>query len=204
MTTITAAPPAHSVRTSDPATWVDLHGDSLYRYALAQVRDAHLAEDLVQETLLAALQARQNFQGRCSERTWLISILKHKVTDHIRRASKTRTSDLAVGAADDPEELFSPSGPWKGHWRKDNRPAEWNASPDVVFEQEEFQRVLQQCLDALPPRLAQAFWMREVEEKNTDEICKVLDITPTNLWVMLHRARMQLRRSLDVKWFERA
>ena len=188
---------------TDPARWVDEHGDSLFRYALGQVRDQAVAEDVVQETFLAALKARDRFTGRCSERTWLVGILKHKIADHFRRTSRECRAEPVDGLPFEEEELFSRVGPWAGHWTGAGGPGPWGTDPHEVLEQGEFWAVLQGCLDELPPRLARAFWLREVEGATTEEICKVLDVSPTNLWVMLHRARMHLRRSLELKWFSK-
>jgi RNA polymerase sigma-70 factor (ECF subfamily) len=190
-----------SAVSSDPADWVDAYGDYLYRYALGQVHAADLAQDLVQETFLAALKARDHFAGQGSERTWLTGILKHKIADHFRKASRERTVDFDPMLPWEEEHLFQTTGSWKGHWESGKGPTEWDRNPEEMVEQQEFWRVLEHSLAALPPRMARAFWMREVEGLSGEEICKALEISSTNLWVMLHRARMQLRRSLDVQWF---
>jgi len=187
--------------TIDPAAWIDDHGDYLYRYAMVQVRDPQVAEDLIQETMLAALQACDRFAGRCTERTWLVGILRHKIIDYYRKASRERRIDSIPLMPDDQEEVFSTTGPWAGHWKKGKGPAAWEGDPEAELEQREFWDVLKRCLEGLPPRTAHVFWMREVEGLTSEEICKELDITATNLWVILHRARMQLRRSLEQHWF---
>lgn len=184
-----------------PETWLDEHGSALYRYALVQLRDPHKAEDAVQETLLAALGARERFSGGASVRTWLIGILKHKVMDQFRR--QVREVQLEdpddVAEADDPadEMDFAPSGHWK------NKLSDWG-NPEETLERGEFIAFLQRCLDALPQRLAHLFWLREVMEEDTATICKDLAITPNNLWTMLYRARLGLRRCLDSTWLKGA
>lgn len=180
---------------SSPDTWLDEHGGALYKYALLHTRDEHKAEEAVQETLLAALQARERYGGGASVRTWLIGILKHKIMDMFRH-------DAREVALDEPDELageaalednFAPDG----HWSL--RLADWG-DPERALEGSQFLAILQRCLEALPPRLARLFMLREVMEESTEIICKELAITPTNLWTMLHRGRLGLRQCLDRNW----
>jgi RNA polymerase sigma-70 factor (ECF subfamily) len=185
----------------DPSAWVDLHGDYLYRYALMRLRDPALAEDAVQETLLAALQSRHAYQGRSAERTWLTGILKHKLIDHFRRASRQAYSGQIEGEEFEHDELFEQSGEWKGHFDAARAPVEWCAGPAELLEQGEFWEVFHNCLRPLPARITSAFTLREMEGLGSEEICEVLGITANNLWVMLHRARMHLRRCLELNWF---
>jgi RNA polymerase sigma-70 factor (ECF subfamily) len=178
---------------TDPAGWVERHGDYLFRYALARLRRAELAEDLVQEAFLGALRARDQFAGASSERTWLVSILKRKIIDHFRRHYREQPiSDLAPDRWMD--ELFDRHG----HWKKG--PPRW-ASPSAALESSEFWDTFSRCLGKLPGPLANAFALRAMDELPGAEVCKVLDVSPTNLWVMLHRARLGLWRCLDVHWF---
>ncbi len=188
-------------RLSSPENWVDQHGDYLFRYALLRLRNRGVAEEVVQETFLAALQARDKFNGQSSEKTWLVGILKHKVIDHFRRTSKEiHLEDLDVLPCER-EEAFRATGEWVGHWTEKAAPLEWGDNPIKLLEEREFRVALDQCLASLPPRLAQVFILREMEELSTDEICKILNISEANLWVMLHRSRMQLRRSLELTYF---
>ncbi|MDQ3804212.1 MAG: sigma-70 family RNA polymerase sigma factor [Acidobacteriota bacterium] len=189
----------------DPSLWVDQHGDYLYRFALLRLRDPSAAEDVVQETLLAALQARGRFAGRGSERTWLTGILKHKIIDHFRRAARTHQPDGAGESWMEHGEMFQQSGEWVGHWDFDNKadPVEWKADPETALERSEFREALGRCLSGLPERVARAFTLREVEGMAGEEICDVLGVTANNLWVMLHRARAQLRHCLEMGWFRR-
>jgi len=178
----------------DPARWLEKYGDYLYRYALTRLNRAQAAEDLVQETFLAAFQARSRFAQASSERTWLVGILKHKIVDHLRK-SQRELPWSGIGATDNLlDELFDA----RGHWKKSVRPA---PSPGAAFERQEFWDTMASCLGQLPEHLAQAFVLREMDEQDTPEICKVLDVTPTNLWVMLHRARLRLWKCLEIHWF---
>ncbi|UCD81754.1 MAG: sigma-70 family RNA polymerase sigma factor [Desulfobacterales bacterium] len=191
--------PALNSQIDDPASWVDRYGDALYRFALSRVEDPSLAEDLVQETFLAALKARQNFQGRSTARTWLIAILKHKIVDHIRKRVREPISDkvesLSDAAANDPvDDNFKNDGAWR------QRPSQWAVNPMKLYEQKEFMDVLYRCLADLPERQAEAFMMREIDGLSTEEICKALNISATNSWVMLYRARMLLRHCIENQW----
>lgn len=170
------------------------HGDALYRFALARLRDPHLAEDAVQETLLAALQGG-GFSGRSTPRTWLFGILKHKIVDQFRRQrreAQLEEPDQLSDAEPGMDEFFE-----RGHWAE---PPLSMGDPGKLLQQDQFLKVLQQCLDRLPPAQARIFLLREVEESDHAEICKELEITPTNAWVMLYRARMGLRKCLEMYW----
>ena len=182
-----------------PESWVDLYGDFLYRFTLSRIKDPSIAEDLVQETFLAALKSRKNFQGRSTARTWLIAILKHKIVDHIRKQVREQTSDKVESmyntTANDPvDNSFNDDGEWQ------IRPSKRAIDPSKLYEQKEFMDVLYHCLGELPERQAEAFMMREIDGLSTEEIRKVLNISATNSWVMLYRARMWLRRCLENNW----
>ena len=178
----------------DPESWVDHYGDFLYRFALSRVKDPAVAEDLVQETFLAALRARESFKGRSAARTWLIAILKHKIVDYIRKKFREPPTDKIETMTDIMDADFNDSGKWQV------RPHKWAINPGKIYEQKEFFDVLYYCLAELPGRLAEAFMLREMDGLSTAEVCKILDITATNSWVMLYRARMSLRRCLENKW----
>jgi len=162
----------------------------LLRYASLQLRDHAAAEDAVQETLAAALAGEKSFGGRSNLRTWLTGILKHKIIDAIRKGSRETPieSDEAL------EALFDANGHWSAF------PPEWD-NPAGSLEQKQFFRALEMCLEGLPDKTARAFMMREHLGLETDEICKELSVTPTHVWVLLYRARMALRKCLEMNWF---
>ena len=181
-------------RLPDPALWVERYGDGLFRYAFVRVRRREIAEDLVQETFLAALRARDQFGGRSSFRTWLTGILRRKIVDHIRRESRRSSADL--GAAPSwLERLFDHNGKWRVE------PTAWGSDPSAALEQKEFWEVFQRCLAKLPARLADAFTLWELDELSSQEVRQILNVSANNLWVLLHRARLGLARCLDVNWF---
>ena len=180
---------------SDPETWVDQYGDYLYRFALSRVRDSSVAEDLVQETLVAGLQAQNSFKGRSSERTWFTSILKNKIVDHFRKINRDQVVDEIESSNEFMDGLFDETGHWKAG------PAKWTVNPNELLDRKEFWKVLSRCLSELSTLMARAFMLREMDGLNTEEICKVLNISATNCWVLLHRARMSLRQCLEINWF---
>jgi len=188
----------------DPASWVDEHGDSLFRFAFVRLRDESLAEDMVQETLLSAIQSLNSYGGKATERTWLIGILKHKIIDHYRKNSKQvqiTEEDTDLSTVD---HFFERSDAWDGHWAIKFRPVDPEQSPEQVLERGEFWDVMNGCLSALPSRIANVFTMREMDGLTSDEICEVLCLSSSNFWVIMHRARMQLRRCIEIKWFRKA
>lgn len=173
--------------------WLNEHGDYLYRFALTRLRDPHLAEDVVQETLLAAIKA-PNFAGQSTARTWLTGILKHKIIDTLRRnIREVPASDLLLDESQSMDDFFDETG----HWAE--QPLAWDI-PHAALQQSQFLSVLEACLAKLPTALASIFTMREIEDMENDEICKALNITTTNAWVMLYRARMGLRKCIELNW----
>lgn len=176
---------------------LDRHRRYLLRVAELQLRDSELAEDVVQETLVAALAAREGFSGRSSVKTWLTGILKHKIVDAIRQKQRQPVVSASFDEETDLEEfdpLFKDNGAWEAP------PADWG-DPENALSRREFMDVMELCLERLPANTARVFIMREVMELETDEICKELTITANNLWVILYRARMTLRHCLEQNWF---
>ncbi|RJQ80918.1 MAG: sigma-70 family RNA polymerase sigma factor [Desulfobacteraceae bacterium] len=182
------------LQAANPQSWVEQHGDYLFRYALRRLQDRQAAEDLVQETFLAGLHGLEDFQGRSNERTWLLAILKHKIIDYIRKASKERSLREDKDAEEFLEHFFKPDGTWAV------RPSRWPGNPLKKVEQGEFWKVFQICLKQLPERMAHAFALRELEGLGIDEISKVLRVTANNMSVILYRARALLRHCLEKNW----
>lgn len=188
----------------NPASWVDDHGDCLFRFALMRLRDASLAEDVVQETLLSAIQAVSSYSGNATERTWLIGILKHKIIDHYRKNNKQVQLTEEDTDLSGTERFFERPDKWDGHWAVPLRPVDPEQSPEEVIERGEFWDVMKACLSALPDRVANVFTLREMDGLTTEEICDALGLSSSNFWVIMHRARMQLRRCIEIKWFRKA
>jgi RNA polymerase sigma-70 factor (ECF subfamily) len=176
---------------------LDTHRRYLLRVAQLQLRDTDLAEDVVQETLVAALSAQSGFTGKSSVKTWLTGILKHKIVDAIRQKQRQPVFEASFDEEtdlDDFDPLFRDNGAW------DAKPADWG-DPENALSRRQFFDMLELCLEKLPPNTARVFMMREVMELESDEICKELTITANNLWVILYRARMALRQCLEQNWF---
>ena len=178
----------------------------LFRYALLRLRDEARAEDAVQETLLAALQSGTAFEGKSSLKTWLTGILKHKIIDTYRRQSRERTAEPVRDEGDQIGEeayadLYFETHTENEHWR--SAPGTWS-DPEQSFEQKRFWETFEQCSQGLSEQAARVFTMREFMGMETEDICKELEITSTNCWVLLYRARMNLRQCLETRWFAHA
>ena len=171
----------------------------LLKFARLQLRNDAWAEDAVSETMLAAISRPQNFEQRSQLKTWLVGILKHKIIDAIRQNSRMvclSSSDDDEGA--DPLEVMAFKT--DGHFAE--KPAEWG-NPEQDLNSRQFFEVLEACTDKLPAVQGRLFLMREWLELSSEEICKELSLTPTNLYVQLHRARLRLRECLELNWFAR-
>ena len=177
-----------------PDQWVEAHGDYLFNFAIGQLRDASVAEDLVQDTFLAAFKARDRFSAKSSERTWLVGILRHKIYDHLRHACRERAVRADANPAGRDEEAWDDAVVWL------HDVAAECAEPSRRLELAEFRANLETALGKLPPRVAQVFQLYAVEECPNSEVCQRLNISESNLWVMLHRARKQLRDHLTGWW----
>lgn len=178
-------------RMHDPEKWMALYGDMLYRFAMFRVKDSIAAEDIVQETFLAALGGYKNFKGHSTLRTWLIAILKNKSVDHIRKKAKEQRSDKIEYLTNRIEANFDRLADWP------LRHGQCFETPMKLYAHKELMKTLYRCLSKLPGRLAEVFTMREIDGRSTSEICEALNITSTNCWVMLHRARRRLRTCIE-------
>ena len=174
--------------------WIDNYADYMYNYAIVRVNDSDLAKDLVQDTFFAGLKSAKNFQGKSTERTWLISILKRKIIDYYRKInSKKGQAEVRMNFYDDGEN--------EGNWLEERVPQSWENQSEKSVENDELKKQLSSCIDALPEKYAMVFRMKTIQEFETEEICKELDITSSNLWVIIHRARTQLRKCMEDNWF---
>lgn len=178
----------------DFAARVEALRPQLMRFARSQLRNEAWAEDAVSDTLLAALEKPQAFAGGSQLKTWLVGILKHKLVDQLRRHAREATVLSADDEAEVDEALFDDTG----HWRE--MPEAWG-QPEAALRERQFLEVLELCVEQLPVTQGRVFMMREWLELSTDEICKELQISSTNLWVLLHRARLRLRECLQGRWF---
>lgn len=167
----------------------------LLGFARLQLRSQAAAEDVVQDALESALAGQTRFNGSAAFQTWVFSILKNKIIDELRRSSRTQADVDAEAALDESiADLFNE----RDHWSA--MPAAWG-NPHSSLEQKRFWEVMEACLDNLPAAPARVFTMREFLELDTEEICKELAISPSNCWVLLHRARLGLRECLGRRWF---
>ncbi len=178
----------------DPSEWVDKYGDYLFNLAISRVRSREVAEDVVQDTFLAAVRARDSFEGRSSVKTWLATILKNKAIDYLRKRSR---EEKYLVDSEEPEDLrahFNSFGIWNSFL------SNWARDPEKAMEDQQLFKVLESCVNKLPEKSKQVFLMKTFDQVDSEEICNILDISSSNLWVMLHRARMRLRDCIETNW----
>ncbi len=186
--------PTAVVHKLEPNKWIDNYSDYLFNYAIVRVNNHDLAKDLVQETFFAGLKSAKNFEGKSTERTWLISILKRKIIDYYRKInSKKGQAEVRMNFYEDGEN--------EGSWIEERVPQSWENEAEKKIESKELHNQIDDCIDHLPEKYAMVFRMKTIQEFDTEDICKELDITPSNLWVIIHRARTQLRKCLEENWF---
>ena len=169
---------------------------ALLRFALLQLRNRELAEDAVQEALLAVLEKPDQYSGASTFRTYVTGILKFKIIDGLRSASRSVQFDVEPDQSEDDliDQLFLANG------HTVDPPRNWG-NPDTILEQQDFFKVMEVCLEKLPPQNARVFMMREWLDLESEEICKELKLSSSNLWVILYRSRLRLRECLDINWF---
>ena len=169
----------------------------MLRFATLQLRDASIAEDAVQEALIAAHSAKESFAGRAQLKTWVFSILRNKIIDILRERVRRPTHSMTLedGSDDELDELFDENG----RWHKETQPTDWG-QPEKAFKNGQFWQIFELCLESMKENVARVFMMREFLGLDTAEICAELEISESNCWVILHRARSSLRVCLENKW----
>lgn len=176
--------------------WVEEYSDFLFRYTRKHFSDQYLAEEIVQETFVAAVKAIGGFKRDCSPKTWLTSILKFKIIDRIRAKERDNSVSLEEVNDNDLNRYFDEVE----HWRSDTGPVHWQLEPDTVFEQKQFVTMFDQCMGKLPTRFKNVFLLREQEGLSRKEISEGLKLSSANVGVILHRSRLALRDCLQVNW----
>lgn len=178
----------------NPQNWVDEYGDTLFRYAKSRLRNINAAEEVVQETFLAGVRYSEQYSGSGSEVGWLMGILKRKIIDHVRARNKHQKAQPYEDENDPSAQMFDAMGNWKPGAVK------WAARPGERIEMEELSSIVQSCLETLPQNQADVFVLSVMEELDSEQICKELGITPSNMWVRMHRARLGLAKCVGSKW----
>lgn len=185
---------------SDPhdvfQSWVSSYTDSLYAWAYSKVADKATAEDLVQETFLSAYQSYGKFRSESSPKTWLFSILNNKIIDHLRQKLKAPSFSQDTAFF----ELYFDQ--WE-QWQKSARPKEWNETDLNLLDNNDFRNTLQRCMENLPRNWNSAVQLKYLQQKDSQEICQDLQISPSNFWQVIHRAKLQLRKCLELHWFKK-
>lgn len=186
----------------NPANWVALYADELYGYAMSKTGKQELAEDMVQDTFLSALNAASAFKGNSSERTWLFTILKNKIADHYRKASTRYESNEGKLSGRKEDTFINHFFDKDGEWQENSIPKDWEIDYKHPLDDAGFQKVLDACLGKLPANWNKVIAQKFMEEKESDEICKELNLSPSNFWVIMHRAKLQLRECVEKNWFK--
>lgn len=182
--------PSHQI---DPNKWIDLYSDYLFNYTITRVSDRDIAQDLVQDTFFAGLKSMKNFKGEASERTWLVSILKRKIIDHYRKINSNKgKAEVRMNYSDDENE---------GDWLEERVADPFDKTAEDTLENEELSVAIHNCLDKLPQKQANVFKMKTILNYETEVICNELNITASNLWVIIHRARTSMASCLEENWF---
>lgn len=177
----------------NPEKWVDNYADYLYNYTIVRVNDPEVAQDLISETFLAALKAKKNFKGKATERTWLIAILKRKIIDYYRRINSAKGKAEVSMSYRDPDA--------EGDWLEENIEDPFDRTAEDVLENEELRLAILECMAKLTQRQAEIFKLKTIDGVDTETICKEYRITPSNLWVIIHRARKSMMECLEKTWF---
>lgn len=176
----------------DPNQWINLYSDYLFNYTISRVNDREIAKDLVQDTFVAGLKSMKNFKGNASERTWLISILKRKIIDHYRKINSNKgKAEVRINYSDAESE---------GDWLEERVADPFDKTAEDNLENTELGDAIYECLGKLPEKQAQVFKMKTILNYETEAICNELGITPSNLWVIIHRARTAMAGCLQENW----
>jgi RNA polymerase sigma-70 factor (ECF subfamily) len=179
---------------------VNRHHGALVRMAMGYVTDREVAEEVVQDTWMAVIEGWARFERRSSLRTWIFGILIHKAKDRGVR-EKRHTTFSAFESSDDDKDVIDParfqqSGEWAGHWAFPPQP--WDdQTPEKILASQQAVNAMNRAIEALPPTLKNVLILRDVEGVEANEVCELLKITETNLYVRLHRARERVRQAVE-------
>ncbi len=194
------------MHTSDIAlvikSWVEAFSGKMYLWTLYKTNSKETAEDLVQDTFLAAFQSIEKFKGKSEPKTWLFSILNNKIAEHFRKAYRNSAINESDRIVDSEVSLFETFFDSDGNWKKEERPKGWHSDEGNLLDNTEFINVLQGCMGKLSNNCFAAVQLKYIEKKTGELICQELEISPTNFWQILHRAKLQLRKCLEVHWFK--
>lgn len=180
---------------NDLSSWVDEYTSDLYSWAFHKVSNAELAADLVQDTFLAAAEKIKGFREESSPKTWLFSILNFKIIDHYRKKVNQQIPHENESLA----RFFKP----EGDWQESRKPKNWyDDQEEHLLDNNDFLIVLKKCLDALPEKWNLCVKLKYISGKNGEEICQELEISTSNYWQIIHRAKLQLRECVDENWFK--
>ncbi|MEY2903587.1 MAG: hypothetical protein RLY89_2693 [Bacteroidota bacterium] len=177
----------------DPNKWIENYADALYGFCIVRVNNQSIAEDIVQETFLSAWKARETYNAVATEKNWLYAICKNKIIDHYRKKGATITTET-----EDSDNYFDN----EEHWTKEKQPNEWGLNGQTQLEKKEFYQVLANCKQKLKELQQQVFVLKYLEDFDSDQICNLLGISSSNYWVLIHRAKLQLRNCLEKNWIK--
>jgi len=180
-----------------PAKWVEEYADYLYNFAFKRLNDETMAQDLVQDTFLSALEKANLYRAESSERTWLTAILKNKIVDTYRKKANVLSGHIDIGSVEDEPEFFDPD---LNNWKKEHWPAPFGVEDHDPLNNKEFMNVLQRCMVKLPSLWMAVFKLKHLDEEETGFICEKLRITSANYWVIIHRTKVNLRSCLQKNW----
>lgn len=181
-----------------PETWVDTYGDLLLNYVLTRIKSRDIAKDLVQETFFVALRSKDSFRGEISEKNWLFLILRSRILDYFKKKKEVLASQMAAENDEDAESDYYLEN---GMWKEEHAPQRW--APDKMVENSEFMSILDECRNRLSESQQAVFTLKYLEGVESETICKELNITSSNYWVLVHRAKLQLRKCLELNWVNR-
>src|SRR5258707_9107950 len=182
--------------------WVEQYTESMYSWAFYKTSGKETAEDLVQDTFLAACQQLPGFKGESSPKTWLFSILNNKINDYHRKRLRNPAPAEQIENDQHAGNLFSLFFDRNDKWDNVQKPSNWTREDENILDNAAFNKVLQHCLEKLPAQWFSAVGMKYIHEKKSEEICQELGIAATNYWQILHRAKLQLRKCLELNWFK--
>lgn len=181
-----------------PHFWIEKYAKEMLSFAIKKLGNKEIAEDLLQDTFLSAFKNKETFKGNSSEKTWLYQILKNKIIDYYRSKIKSIT-DSQISLSDWSTEEHFQSGTQSGRWLQPISPTMSQSDIESKFDSKELRFALQNCISKLPTKMNLVFMARYIEDNEAEKICKEMNITPSNYWTIIHRAKIQIKECLDKK-----